>query len=61
MRLNGTNHAEKENAPINRGEGENVMLTFFIGLAVGALVGIVTMCLLMINKETDRLDMGSAP
>ncbi len=37
------------------------MVAFFIGLAVGTVVGIVTMCLLMINKQTDRLDVGSTP
>lgn len=57
----GINYARKENAPIKCAEGENIMVAFFIGLAVGTVVGIVTMCLLMINKQTDRLDVGSTP
>ena len=28
------------------------MLTFFIGLIVGAMIGVAIMCLLVINEET---------
>lgn len=37
------------------------MLTFIIGLFIGALVGIATMSLLVISKDKDRLKAESTP
>jgi hypothetical protein len=36
------------------------MLIFFIGLLVGAVVGIATMCIVMMGKAEDRLDVNRA-
>ncbi len=32
------------------------MLTFFIGLIVGAMVGVTIMCLIVINREEPKLE-----
>jgi hypothetical protein len=37
------------------------MLTFIIGLFIGALVGIVTMSLLVMSKDRGRLKAESTP
>lgn len=36
------------------------MLTFIIGLVTGAVVGIAIMCLIIMGKNTDRLEIDSA-
>lgn len=42
-------------------EGEKTMLTFFIGLFIGTLMGILTMSLLIMGKDKDRWKAGSTP
>lgn len=42
-------------------QAEKIMLTFIIGLFIGALVGIATMSLLVISKDKDRLKAESTP
>jgi hypothetical protein len=37
------------------------MVTFLIGLFIGTMVGITSMCLLVLDKGEDRLDEGSTP
>ncbi len=36
------------------------MLTFFIGLVSGTVVGIAAMCLIIMGKNIDRLEINSA-
>ena len=37
------------------------MLAFFIGLFIGTVVGVAAVCLIVMGKEKDRLDVSAAP